>query len=99
MAGPAADVRDVDAVTEPAGEPGHERQRPVDEGGVVDGAAVLGHDGLEPREGRVRDPASVPEALHDLVFHHRHQPDVLHSGGEVLHAGRPGEPGGVPGGQ
>ncbi len=99
MAGPAPDVRDVDAVPESIGQPGNEWQRHVDQGGVVDGAAVLGHDGLEPRERRVRDPAAVPEALHDLVFHRRHQPDVLHPGGEVLHAGRAGEPGGVRGGQ
>jgi two-component system, OmpR family, sensor histidine kinase BaeS len=99
VTGPATDVGDVDALAEPAGQPRYQRQRHVDQGGVVHGSAVLGHDRLEPRVRRVRHPATGAETVHDLVFHHRHQPDVLHAGGKVVQAGRPGEPVGVTGGQ
>jgi hypothetical protein len=50
VAGPASDVGGVDGVPEPAGQAGYQRQRHVDQIGVVNRAAVLGHDGLELRE-------------------------------------------------
>jgi hypothetical protein len=89
----------VDALPEPVDQPRHQRQHHVDQAGVVNGAAVLGHDRLEPGERRVRDPAAAAEAVHDPIFHLRHQPDVLHPGGEIVDARGPGEPDGVVGGQ
>jgi hypothetical protein len=44
-------------------------------------------------------PPPLPEAVHDLVFDQRQQPDVLHPYREVAPPGGPGEPGGVIGGQ
>jgi hypothetical protein len=99
VAGPAPDVGDVDALSEPADQPWYQRQHISDQGGAGNGTAVLGHDRLEPRERRVRHPAAMPETVHDLVFDQRHQPDVLHAGGEIVQAGCPGEPGSMITGQ
>ena len=99
MTGTASDVRDVDTVPEPVDQPGNKRQRHVDQGGIVNGAAVLSHDSLKLRERRVRNSAAVAEAVHDLIFDQRQQPDVLHPYREVAPPGGPGEPGGVIGGQ
>jgi hypothetical protein len=42
--------RDVDTVLEPAHQPRNHRQRHIDQGRIVNGAAVLSHDSLELRE-------------------------------------------------
>src|SRR4029079_3195016 len=66
VTGSAADVGDVDARPEALDEAAHQRQGDLDEGGVVDGAAVLGHQGLESRERRIPNAAAVAEAAQDV---------------------------------
>ena len=99
VAGSAADVGDVDARPEALDEAGHQRQGDLDEGGVVDGAAVLGHQGLKSRERGIPDAAAVAEAAQDVVFDLGEQPDVLGLQGEVVRAGGAGQPRGVRGRQ
>ena len=64
----AAGVEHADAVGEPLGQPGHERQDVRLERRQHGLAAVFGHDRVEAREPLVRHAAAVAEALDDVVF-------------------------------
>jgi hypothetical protein len=56
MARTASDVRDLDTLLEPVNQPRNQRQRHIDQGRIVHGAAVFGHESLET-SGR---PGTVP---------------------------------------
>ncbi len=95
----AADVGHVDAGLQARREAGHERQDRVDQRGVVDCGAVLGHQLLEARERRVRDAAAVAEALDQRLLDLGQQGDELGLHRQVVGAGGPRQPGRVLGRQ
>jgi len=84
---------------QPAHQPRNQRQRRIDQGRIANSAGVFGHDSLQPRECRVRDPATMAEAVHDLIFYQRQQPHILRQYPKIVQASGPGEPGRVIGGQ
>lgn len=96
---PGAHVQGVDAVAQPFGEAGDQRDDRVDEGRVVHAGRLLRLEGLEPGVGGVGDAASVAERPDDLLLDLAHQRDVRHHPGEVVGPGGGGERGGVLGGQ
>ena len=82
MALTAADVGDVDAGAQPVDEAG-ERDDHVEQGGVVDGGALLGHGVVEALVVVVGQPAAGAEPLDDLgddLAHHRDQSGSSGSG-------------------
>jgi hypothetical protein len=83
----------------PPGQARDQRQRHIDQGRTVNSAAGFSHESLELGERRVRNPAAIAEAVHDLIFCQRQQPRQLRQYRQIIRAGSLGEEGGVVGGQ
>jgi hypothetical protein len=58
----------------------------------MNGAAVLGHEGVELRVRRVGHATAITEAVDDLILDQSEQADVLCLQREVCRARGPGQP-------
>lgn len=87
MPAAAANVGHVDALRHAFGQALDEGKDVVEEGGVVDGGAVLRHDAVEFAVLRIRHAPAPAEALDQRRLHPGHQRDELGQARQVVRSG------------